>query len=91
MRRKDESHRRDRQKKEEWIGGKMSRKDESHGRDRQDKSDQIVGEMKKRAESSVRGGKREKLQERSKSPGGREGEEKCRKILETKMKIERKN
>ena len=29
MSRKDESHRRDRQKKEDWIGGKMSRKDES--------------------------------------------------------------
>ena len=34
---KDENHRRDRQKKEDWIGGKMSGKDESHWRDRQKK------------------------------------------------------
>ena len=34
MSRKDESHRRDRQKKEEWIGVKISRKDENHSRDR---------------------------------------------------------
>ena len=38
MSRKDESHKRDRQKKEDWIGGKMSRKDESHKRDRRKKT-----------------------------------------------------
>ena len=39
MTRKDESHSRDRQKKEDWIEEKMSRKDESHSRDRQKKED----------------------------------------------------
>ena len=34
MRRKDESYRRDRKKKEEWIGVKISKKDEGHGRDK---------------------------------------------------------
>ena len=37
MRRKDESRRRDRQKKEYWIEEKMRRKDESRRRDRQKK------------------------------------------------------
>ena len=44
------SHRRDRQKKEDWIGGKMSRKDESHRRDRQ-KKDWIGGKMSRKDES----------------------------------------
>ena len=34
MSRKDESYRRDRQKKEEWIGEKHKKINESHSRDR---------------------------------------------------------
>ena len=45
MRRKNESHSRDRQKKDEWIGGKMSRKDEIHSIDRHKKEDWIGGKM----------------------------------------------
>ena len=45
MRRKDESYRRDTQKKEEWIGKKISKKDESHSRDRQKKDEWIGGRM----------------------------------------------
>ena len=40
-RRKDESYRRDRQKKDEWIGVKISRKDESRRRDRLKKNEWI--------------------------------------------------
>ena len=46
MRRKDESHSRDRQKKEDWIGEQISKKDESHSRDRQKKKNWIEEKMK---------------------------------------------
>ena len=42
---KNESHSRDRQKKEDWIGGKTNRKDEIHRRDRHKKEDWIGGKM----------------------------------------------
>ena len=35
--RKAENHRRDRQEKKDWIGGKTRRRVESHWRDRQEK------------------------------------------------------
>ena len=45
MSKKDENHSRDRQKKDEWIGGKISRKDENHRGDRHKKEDWIGGKM----------------------------------------------
>ena len=42
---KNKSHSTDRQKRDEWIGGKMNRKEEIHRRDRHKKEDWIGGKI----------------------------------------------